>query len=569
MFKRLLALGLCALLVALLVSPAGAQPKTQTAADYVPASFAGFIRVRVSNPTQTLSQLNLSAFLAAVAQPTRINLSSRLGYDDFIPLGGLFEIDGVSFTQDIVPWVKDEFVLAYRQIDSQLKTKPADVLLILPTDDVFKAASGLSGITGAPGAFRKDEYDGVQLYVGDRGAIALTPLVVFVGGTDAVKAALDIQAGNGKSLTAEPAYQAVREASAPNPLVFGYVTGDNAVRAAGAVLSGAKQTEPLLSAFGRALNDNRSGFGKLLAGALDGVGVSIDLNEAGTAFTADVTFHSREDAFAGGGKVDPALLELVPRTAMLVHGGSDLPATIREGLLALPLSNFSGDVLGGLSTRPVADSNPLISPPTADDLRAAVNSFLDVLSSVNGFSLDKDLLAHLSGGYVVALLPRPNTPTPVINTPFDVLLVAKVSDEVASVKGAAQFLSAVFRLDTLDPETVAGWDFMTLGLKGGEAVFHIGAKDSTLILASGGAAQSALNAGRGSNRLIDQDAWKALSKDATPELYVDTVPFYNTFYPSPGGMSNDPANQLRLAAHSGLLQDGLSHLVVTVSLPQQ
>jgi hypothetical protein len=568
MFKRFLALGLCALLAALLVSPAAAVPPARTAADYVPANFAGFIRVRASDPAQTLSQLNLSAFLAAIVQPTRISLSARMGYDDLLPLAGLFEIDGVSFTQDVVPWVKDEFVVAYRQIDSQLKTKPEDVLLILPTSDVFKAASGLSSITGAPGAFKKDAYRDVPLYVGDRGAVALSPSAVFIGSEDAVRAALDIQAGEGRSLTTSPAYQAVRGASAENPLVFGYVTGDSAVRAVGALVSGAKQTEPLLSALGSALNDTRSGFGRLLAGALDGVGVSLDVNEAGTAYTADVTFHSSADNTAGTAKVDPALLELVPRTAMLVHGGSDLPALIREGLLALPLSNFSGDMLGGLSTRPVLDSNPLVSPPTADDLRGAVNAFLEALSSVNGFNLDKDLLAHLSGGYVVTMLPRPNTPTPVLNTPFDVLLVAKVDDETASVKGAAQFLSAVFSLDTLDPETIAGWDFTTLGPKGGEAVFRIGAKDGTLILATGGAAQSALNAGRGSNRLVDQDAWKTLSQDTTPELYVDTMPFYNTFYPSPGGMANDPTSQLRLAAHSGLLQNGLSHLVVTVSLPQ-
>ena len=66
--------------------------------------------------------------------------------------------------------------------------------------------------------------------------------------------------------------------------------------------------------------------------------------------------------------------------------------------------------------------------PLADDLTMAFASFNDALAAVQGLNLQSGLIDHLDGSYALALIPRPNSPTPVLNTPYDLLAVMQTDD---------------------------------------------------------------------------------------------------------------------------------------------
>ncbi len=566
MFKRAFIIFMALMAVGIL--PIAAQDTTPSATDFIPADFAGFIQVRVDDPAQTLRGLNVATFVASRFQPDRVRVQNALAYDDFIPFDLLFSVEDISFANNVLPWVKGDMVFAYRKFDDRLKADPADVLMILPTVDILKSTAGLSKILSAKKLLDKQVYRGVPVYVGKQTSIALTASVVFIGPIDLVKAGLDVQVGASKRLTDNTIYQAVRSGAPAQALVFAYATDKSAMNALSGVVSGQKGSESLLAAFGGAISQVRGEGGvgtMLLEGKFDGLGVSLEVGNDDT-FTATATLHSVSALPAADAlPFDKSLLDMIPRNALLVHSGSNATSTIYDLLVALPMSNFAGQMYGGgLITSPPAE-NPL-KKPAAADLQSAVRSYLSVLNQVNGFNLEKDLLQHLSGNYVAALLPRPNSPVPVINTPFDVLIVAEVKDGDLAKAGATKFLQTMFNLQPLDSEKVDDWTFDTLGLNG-DVVFRLGTKDGKLMITTGLAVQSAFSAARGDNRLTDQASWQALSKTDLPELYVDTDVLYNTFFPSAGGLVQDVNNRTRFTLRSGDLHNGLFQLKLNVALP--
>jgi hypothetical protein len=90
--------------------------------------------------------------------------------------------------------------------------------------------------------------------------------------------------------------------------------------------------------------------------------------------------------------------------------------------------------------------------------------------------------------------------------------------------------------------------------------------ENLLVIGTGSAAQLALDAQRGDNRLIGQTRWQNLSQDDhIPYVYVDVNAFYNTFLPQAGSAAQPlPVNQVGI--HSQYLGDNLFELNLLVAV---
>jgi hypothetical protein len=571
MFKRALFFSLVTLAVVSL-TPVAAQDETVRAADYVPADFAGFIEVRLDNPQATLSGMNIAAFAASQAQPTRVVLgTSGIPFDDFVPFSSLFDVDDTSFVANVLPWVNGEMVIAYRDFNSQLQAEAEDVLLIVPTESVLNAAGRLSAIIQQQDLLTPQSYRGVDVYQGDKTSIALTAPVVFIGPTDLIHAALDIQADLAEPMTANPVYGALRAASDSEAFVFAYVAGDHILPVVSGLVGGDEQSQPLLAAFGGALAQIRQDSGLetlLLNDGFDGAAASLkaDIQDTQIIFTANAVFHSETASEPeAAADFDAALLDMIPLNAVLVQSGSDATGFLYNMLTALPMSNFARQMVGGLPIQTLGTQSELIALPDAQQVGDAVANYLDLLGEFGGVDLQADVIDHLSGSYVMAVLPRPNNPVPAINTPFDLLLTAHVNSDDA-LDGVVKVLQNVFDLQPMPDETIGDWDFARLGVAN-QAVFSVGVLDGTLMIATGDAAAQALAAGRGDNRLIDQTAWQTLSETVPPGLYVDRAAFINTFFPASGGAVPAADNRTQIGLYSDYQGSDIYALGIAVVIP--
>lgn len=571
MFKRALFFSLIAMAIIGLM-PLAAQDETVRAADYVPADFAGFIELNLDNPQETLSGINIAAFAASQVQPTRVVLgTSIIPFDEFIPFNSLFDVENTSFVANVLPWVNGEMVIAYRNFNGQLQAESKDVLLILPTESVLNAAGRLSAIIQQQDLLTPQSYRGVDLYQGDKTSIALTQLAIFIGPTDLIHAALDIQAGVAEPITDNPVYDSLRVASDAEAVIFAYITGDHLLPLVSGLLGGDEQSQPLLAAFGGALAQIRQegGFETLLLNdGFDGAAATIhaDIQDTQIIFSANAVFHSETTSEPQTiPDFDTALLDMIPRNAMLVQSGSDATGFLYNVLTALPMSNFARQMIGGLPIQTLGTQSELIAVPDAQQVGDAVTNYLDLLGEFGDVDFQADVIDHLSGSYMVALLPRPNNPVPVINTPFDFLLTARVDGDDA-VDGVVKVLQNVFDLQSMTDATIGDWDFVRLGVNN-QAVFNVSVLDGTLVIATGDAASRALDAQRGDNRLIDQTTWQTLSATVHPDLYVDRAAFINTFFPASGGAVPSADNRTQLALYSDYQGGDMYGLQISVVIP--
>ena len=122
------------LLLVLISLPVGAQDSSLL--DWIPADFAGYVRVDMTNAPQTLQSLNLGAFIGSVFQPTRVTTEAALTFDDVFPLSSL-DVEGITFNTVILPWLGDELIVAYRTMPADYQVSSEDALLMLPTEDTF------------------------------------------------------------------------------------------------------------------------------------------------------------------------------------------------------------------------------------------------------------------------------------------------------------------------------------------------------------------------------------------------------------------------------------------------
>jgi hypothetical protein len=262
---------------------------------------------------------------------------------------------------------------------------------------------------------------------------------------------------------------------------------------------------------------------------------------------------------------DPAVLDLIPRSAMIVQSGADASGIATDALHSLPFLSFAGQALAAFPVRP-ADGTPL-PIPSGQDAQAAVTSFLDTIKPV--VDVQSDLIDKLEGSYTVALLPRPNNPMPGSNAPFDVLLVVQ-TDSPESAQAAQASASKLLETFTapLEDEELGAQTFQTLReATTGEPLVRVGSVDNLLVIGTGSAAQQALDALRGDNRLIGQARWQDISpNDQIPYVYVDVNAFYNTFLPQAGGPAALPITQVGI--HSQYLGDNLFELSLLVGLAQ-
>jgi hypothetical protein len=570
MVKRVSWIILLTLLLSVFPLSVNAQTAEPSPLDWIPADFSGFIQMRVDETA--LAELNFVASSGALLQPTRVNPDFFQGYESFIPLT-LLDVEDATFSTDILPWLDGEIILAYHELNPTLEVTADDVLMILPMADALVAASVLGRIIRAQDLLETTTYRGVTVYIGDKTTIALTTDVVFVGSTELVQSALDRRAGEGERLTDQPAYTAVRAASPSDALVFAYINGDNLISTLSILLSGGTSAEPLLTAFGEALSQLRdvdSLETALLSASVKGIGVSLKaLSEPELTLQATATFFTEGGSpMTSTAEFDPAILNLIPRSAMVVDSGADVSGAVYDVLAALPLSNFAGAILGAFPVEPSVDlSDESVEQPSSDQLQAAVSGFLNVLNNVSSFNLEDDLLTHLSGNYAVALIPRPNDPAPLFDTPFDVLLVAEVNDNTAALDGATRFLQTIAGVDELDSETVDGIQFRILRASStDDPALWLGVKDGMLIVATGSALEQALDAQRGDNRLVNHDRWKSVSIEKIPQLYVNLISVYDTFFPNAGGQL--PTQTRLLTANSQSLDNGLFQLEVLVHWQQ-
>jgi hypothetical protein len=556
-------------LAALGVWPAAAQAPAAPL-DWIPADFAGVLRVDLARPADMLAQLNMASYVASFLQPVRTGAPAQRSLNNYFPVD-VFDTEGATFEAQVLPWLTGEIVVGYRALDERFIAAPDDVLLVLPTDDPFAAASALSTVTSAQDFPTRTQYQGVTLFVGDQTAIAFTPAAVLVGSEPLLHAAIDAEAGTAERLADTPAYAALAANSADWP-VFAYFAGEAPAHALSALLSSDGTALPLLNALGEALQPYNGGTLEtaLLSGELDALAVGLRSDPLRNTVRASVTLH------AGGVTTAPPdadsdVLTYIPRSAMLMQHGGDVRAALYDALVALPAGGALNALLSSSLSTPATSSGaapaPTFEPPDAEAITAAVSGFTTAMSAQGGFDLEADLLAHLDGSYAFALLPRPNNPLPGSNAPYDLLLIADSRDAEAAAAGAIRLAQAVLAL----PEDAFSASESEPALQtvsatpGGEPLLQIGAVDGRLIVGTGNAAALALRAGRGDNPLLSMARWQAVSRDAEPALYLDLNALYATFLPTSGGPVNIGIGQLGASWRTA--GDDLYHIDVIVTLP--
>ncbi len=558
-----------ALLLMLLLTvglPASAQEAPPTAVDWAPADVAGLLRLNLVDPPAALSALNVAALAAAELQPVRVQLSQAVRLDDLLPLGEWLDADAVVWARDVLPWLAGELAIAYADFDAGWQTESA--LLILPAADPFAAAQRLAAWIEQQDTAERETYRGALLYAGDRLTLALADAALLIGAPELVRAALDVRAGARAPLTAAPAYQAIQAAS-PEGALFAYVDGAQLTPAINGLVSGDPDTLPLLAALGAALAERRGAASleaRLLAGGFGAAGVTVGLDREANALDATALLYAAD--LGAMPAASAALLAYIPRHAALVHIGADAAALAQDVLAGLPLSNFAGQILGGLPVVTAGDASPLVTAPSADDMLAAIRGFEAALAE-GGVNLTADLLDRLAGEYALALLPRPNDPLPGLRTPFDLLLAAAVKpgEGQAALEAAQKLLQALFRLETLAADDDEPGATRLGSPPGASVVFELRLVDDTLLITTGEAGRRALAAKAGDNRLTAQRPWQALNQPDAADWYVDVAVFFNMFFPAPGGASLDPSQRLWAGLWARPADRDLHRLTLRVLLP--
>ena len=558
------------LLVLCLMTLLPANAQEQSLLDWIPADFEGFVRIEMSDAEETLASLNRGAGIVSILQPTRLALDSALSFDDFFPLAVL-DVESTSFETTILPWLGDEIIIAYRRLPSDYRAEPDDVLAIFPTDDSFAAPATLADVIQAQDLLESSTYRGLTIYRGDQVSLAFTPVAVLIGSDDLVRAALDTEAGETPAITSDPAFQAIRaELNEDAPLVS-YLRGDAAGASLAYMLGANDDGAPLLSAVGEAfaeLSRVETVTSALLNGDIDAVGMSLQFVDfVPRSVSANVVLHTSEEGLVETSSAfNPTVLEFIPRSALVVHSGTDAQSMAYATVTVLPTANFAARMLGGFPVTPTTGALSTLPSPTGENLESAVNSFATAIEDVNGINLFDDVLDHFDGSYSFALLPRPNDPLPVVNTPFDALLVAQVSDGDEMVESLSELLEVFVGADNIQTERLDDQTFTTLFVPGtDDPLLRIGMVDDLLLMATGDTARAALNARRGDNRLTEQARWQAFNTDAPPDLYVDIPAFYNTFLPTSGGSVAGIQSQVGL--HSRSLGNGLYEYHLQFTLP--
>lgn len=572
--RRLTALASLVCVISLFsLAPVAAQtpsPATPSLAGWIPADFAGYIRLDMTDPGTANESVSMGAFIVSILQPTRVTLQSAVSLNTVLPVDVL-DLENATFSSTILPWLGNELIIGYRALPDDFAAGTDDVLLILPMRGEFAGVSGLTSVIQGQDLLERDTYRGALLYRGDQTAIAVTPLAVLIGAEDLIQAALDTEAGALPAMTDDAVYTSVRGALPERAGIFAYFREDAARNGLAYVVNGGGDAASLLASIGDTaseLSGRNTIETALLSSDVDAVGVALQLDtRLSGAVSGTAVVHTAETLDAPDPAVDPALMEYIPRSAMFVHSGTNAQTAAWITLSSLPLANFASEVVGGFPVAPTAASAQGALPrPSAQDVQGAVSGFAEALSAVQGIDLDEDVFGHLRGGYAFAMLPRPNNPLPVLNTPFDGLLVAQADDADTVLEMLADVFAAFVPAGQMGTDRLGDVAFTTITAPDtDEPILRIGAVGDVVMIASGDAAQQALNARRGDNRLIDQERWQMLNRHMFPTVYLDIAAAYNTFFPtSGGGLTNTSLRQVGI--QSAALGDGLYALTLEITV---
>jgi hypothetical protein len=545
-----------------LLGGAAVAQDTPDLTTFVPADSVATLELNLTDAAATLRTLNASYFAAALVQPERvIAQQGGIGWDGFFPLDQWFDVEGVTFSQNVLSWLGDDLLIAYRGFNGGLIANPDNVLLVLSSSDLVSAAAHLSPIIQGQEGMTESTYRGVQVYADDQTAIALTTPAVFIGAPDFVRAALDVQAGAAPALSEQTAFRDIR-ASLPDALATAYVQGDHLLAATNGLLNGLPDSERLLAAFGESwaqIRPEPSWLSRLLTGAYDAAGAALLWDETTFQTQTQVRLHGAVDVNTPV-SFPAELLDAVPRSAFLLHSGANLRTFLWDALAAVPMSNYARELLGGLPIMTAGTADTLNAPPTSSQLQAAISAFLVNLQRYQQVDVQTALLDKLGDPYVLALLPRPNNPLPLLNTPFDLLLLTTSPDAEGAAAGAASLLQAIFTLTAGDVQTAGDWTLTPLLADGEtEPIFTLGVNGDQLLLTTG-SADSVLNAPAGA--ITAAEWWSG----ASPDLYIDLAGFNNTLFPTAGGftMGETQRSRLLLRAEQAGSMDALT---LTVALP--
>lgn len=557
---------LCALLLPLapVLAQAPAQADESDPRHFLPADVDAWLRLELGGD-DLLDALNIAARSAALLQPARPGLQPLRGLEQALPLQQLDTAALPVFARDFAPWLGDELLLAWRGDAEQ-------PLLILPAEDLLQALGSFSAILEEQDLLQRDEHQGRRLWLADRSSIAFTPGAVLIGPEMLVRSALDARAGDAPGLLQDGAGMAQRETTAGGQILSGWLRGSETLKALAALLAGddGEAAIPLLQAFSQSVRelDSQSMLQQLaLEPGAQALTFSLSTNRPRlNLLRVALTLHGDEaPAPAAPQAFNAAVLEAVPRNAMLVASGNDARPLAFNLLAALPLGSFGGELLGAFSGRQGPAAGDLLTLPDAEVIGQVVSDWLRALWDQAELDLEHDLLRRLNGSYSLALLPRPNDPLPPLNMPWDLLLVAEVDDGRAAIDAIDRLLSFTVDSRGLDGEgtlrrALAGDDF-------DDSPLQVWVEDGLLLLGTGAAPQAMQRALAGDNRLIDRARWQALTRDSPPQLYLDVAPLYATFLPQAAGPQLQEVRQLGLRSHSPAA--GRHELEITLTLPDQ
>ena len=553
----------CALLAA--ATPALAQPPETDPRHFLPADVDAWLRLELGGD-DVLDALNIAARSASLLQPARRDLQPLRGLEQALPLQQLDTAALPVFARDFAPWVGDELLLAWRGDAEQ-------PLLILPAEDLLQALGSFSAILEEQDLLQRDEHQGRRLWLADRSSIAFTPGAVLIGPETLVRSALDARAGDAPGLLQDGAGMAGREATSDGQILSGWLRGSETLKALAALLAGdgAGAAIPLLQAFSQSVRelDSQSTLQHLaLEQGAQALTFSLSTNRPRlNLLRVALTLHGDgAPAPAAPQDFNPAVLQAVPRNAMLVASGNDARPLAFNLLAALPLGGFGGELLGAFTGRQTPAAGDLLTAPDAEVIGQVVSDWLRTLWDQADLDLEHDLLRRLDGSYSLALLPRPNDPLPPLNMPWDLLLVAEVDDGRAALDALDRLLRVTVDSRGLQGEPTDGTLRRALpGDDFDDPPLQVWVEDGLLLLGTGAAPRAMQRALAGDNRLIDRARWQALTRDSPPQLYLDVAPLYATFLPQAAGPQLQEIRQLGLRSHSPAA--GRHELEITLTLP--
>jgi hypothetical protein len=306
----------------------------------------------------------------------------------------LAELLGVTFADDIAPWIGAEMAVAIRDLPFERDPRSltdiddfadAAIMLVLASRDADQARAFLEKQRlyreSRGEQFRETTVDGVTIYAQENGepspirAFAYArDYVVFASDAGQINAFLTIEPGSAETLVANPRYQNVLAALPADRLGYVYIDGEPVGRA---LQSNAETSLQELEPAGAAQLEQQIAN----AAALDGIGLSFSVLADGIAF----------DAIAS---IDLPTLD--PQTR-------DQLAELSAGVAADRLDRISADTVAALSFRIPAGlrdrvNQAIAAIPDAEDQLAAFERDTD-------FNLDRDLLSWLQGEATLVLLP--------------------------------------------------------------------------------------------------------------------------------------------------------------------